>query len=59
MLGTGQEILNEDKSEVTDNWNPIEVTTDSNLVKLIEKIISSIDENNNQITPLKFVNPTD
>ncbi len=56
---TGQRILNEDKSEVTDNWNPTEVTTDSNLVKLIEKIITSIDENNNQIIPLKFVNPTD
>lgn len=56
---TGQRILNENKSEVTDNWNPTEVTTDSNLVKLIEKIISSIDENNNQIIPLKFVNPTD
>ncbi len=35
---TGQRILNENKSEVTDNWNPIEVTIDSNLVKLIEKI---------------------
>jgi type I restriction-modification system DNA methylase subunit len=56
---TGQKILNEDKSKVADNWNPIEVTTDSSLVKLIEKIISSIDENNNQIIPLKFVNPTD
>lgn len=56
---TGQEVLNEDKSEVTDNWNPTEVTTDSNLVKLIEKIIASIDEKNNQIIPLKFVNPTD
>jgi type I restriction enzyme M protein len=32
---TGQRILNENKSEVTDNWNPTEVTTDSNLVKLI------------------------
>lgn len=29
---TGQRILNENKSEVTDNWNPAEVTTDSNLV---------------------------
>ncbi|CAC9609819.1 Type I restriction-modification system, DNA-methyltransferase subunit M (EC 2.1.1.72) [uncultured Gammaproteobacteria bacterium] len=56
---TGQKILNKDKSEVTNNWNPTEVTTDSNLVKLIEKIIISIDENNNQIIPLKFVNPTD
>lgn len=56
---TGQRILNENKSEVTDNWNPTEVTTDSNLVQLIEKIIASIDEKNNQIIPLKFVNPTD
>ena len=56
---TGQKILNEDKSQVIDNWDPVEVTTDSNLVKLIEKIIISIDENNNQIIPLKFVNPTD
>lgn len=56
---TGKKILNEDKSEVVDNWNPSDVTTDSNLVKLIEKIIISIDENNNQIIPLKFVNPTD
>ena len=56
---TGQKILNEDKSQVIDNWDPAEVTTDSNLVKLIEKIIISIDENNNQIIPLKFVNPTD
>ncbi len=56
---TGQKILNENNSEVVDNWNPIEVTTDIKLVQLIEKIISSIDENNNQIIPLKFVNPTD
>ncbi len=56
---TGQKILNENKSEVIDIWNPAEVTTDSNLVKLIEKIIISIDENNNQLIPLKFVNPTD
>jgi type I restriction-modification system DNA methylase subunit len=56
---TGQKILNEDNSIVTDNWNPSEVTTDNNLVKLIEKIISSIDDKNNQIIPLKFVNPTD
>lgn len=56
---TGEKILNENGNPVSDNWSPIQVTKDNNLVKLIEKIITSIDEKNNQIIPLKFVNPTD
>ncbi len=56
---TGEKILNENKSEVINNWNPSKVTTDSSLVKLIEKIIISIDGSNNQIIAKKFVNPTD
>ncbi len=56
---TGEKILNEDGSDVSDNWSPTQVTKNDNLVKLIEKIINSIDGKNNQIIPLKFINPTD
>ncbi len=56
---TGEKILDENKKPITTNWNPSNVTTDAKLVKLIEKIIASIDEKNNQIISKKLINPTD
>ena len=56
---TGKKILNEDKTPVSTNWDPVKVTNDNNLIKLMEKIVTSIDGQNNQIIPKKFVNPTD
>lgn len=56
---TGKRILSENTSPISKNWNPSEVTKDKKLVILIENIIISIDGQNDQIIPKKFVNPTD
>lgn len=56
---TGKRILNENAIPISKNWNPSEVTKDTKLVILIEKIRISIDGQNDQIIPKKFVNPTD
>ncbi len=56
---TGERIIDEQGNPVSLNWSPANVTTDKNLIKLIEKITASIDEKNNQIIPKKLINPTD
>lgn len=56
---TGERIIDEQDNPVSLNWSPANVTTDNNLIKLIEKITASIDEKNNQIIPKKLINPTD
>jgi len=56
---TGKKITDENANPVTLNWNPVNVTTDRNLGKLIEKITASIDGKNNQIIPKELINPTD
>ncbi len=56
---TSELILNENDIPVSYNWNPTEINQDTKLSILIEKIYSSIDENNNKIIPKEFVNPTD
>ena len=56
---SGQRIIDENNNEVKTNWNPIEVTQDDSLVKLIERINSSIDEKNNKLIQKEFINPTD
>lgn len=52
---TGNRIKDEDGRDLKYNFNP----RDENLPELIEKIISSINEINDQIKPKKLVNPTD
>ena len=52
---TAQRIKDEDGKELKYNFNP----KDEKLPELIEKIISSINEINDQIKPKKLVNPTD
>ncbi len=52
---TGKRIKDEDGKELKYNFNP----KDEKLPDLIEKIISSINEINDQIKPKKLVNPTD
>lgn len=51
---TGNRIKDEDNKEIKDNFNP----KDEKTVSLIEKIIQSINELNDQIKPKKLVNPT-
>lgn len=52
---TGNRIKDEDGKELKYNFNP----KDENLPELIDKIISSINEINDQLKPKKLVNPTD
>ncbi|UTW67708.1 N-6 DNA methylase [bacterium SCSIO 12643] len=52
---TGNRIKEEDGKEFKHNFDP----KDEKLPELIEKIISSINEINDQIKPKKLVNPTD
>jgi type I restriction-modification system DNA methylase subunit len=52
---TSNRIKDEDGKELKYNFNP----KDEKLPELIEKIISSINEINDQIKPKKLVNPTD
>lgn len=52
---TGNRIKDEDGKELKYNFN----AKDKKLPELIEKIISSINEINDQIKPKKLVNPTD
>jgi len=56
---TSELILDENDTPINYNWNPVEINKDEKLAILIEKIYSSIDENNNKIIPKEFVNPTD
>jgi len=51
---TGNRIKDEENKEIKDNFNP----KDEKTVSLIEKIIQSINELNDQIKPKKLVNPT-
>ncbi len=51
---TGNRIKDENNIEIKDNFNP----KDEKTVSLIEKIIQSINELNDQIKPKKLVNPT-
>ncbi len=52
---TGNKIKDEKGNEIKTNFD----LTDENLPELIEKIIFSINELNDQIKPKKLVNPTD
>ena len=52
---TGKPIRNEDNSILTYRFD----YTDSNLSEIIQKIISSVNEQNNTIKPVKLINPTD
>ncbi len=54
-VNTGNQILNEDGNPIIQLFNP----KDENLPKLIEKIIYSVNELNDQIKPKELVNPTD
>lgn len=53
-VSTGNRIKNEDNKEIKTNFNP----KDESTVLLIEKIIQSINELNDQIKPKQLVNPT-
>jgi type I restriction-modification system DNA methylase subunit len=54
-VATGNRIKDEDGKELKINFNP----KDEKLPDLIEKIIASINEKNDQIKPKKLINPTD
>ncbi|MDR2083747.1 MAG: N-6 DNA methylase [Bacteroidales bacterium] len=54
-VNTGNRILDENKRPLSQKFDP----SDENISQLIEKIMTSINETNDQIKPKKLVNPTD